>query len=227
MRILIIEDEPELGKSMAEGLKMDGYDVVLATDGEMGLDCLFDDNYDIILLDLNLPKIDGMELLREFRKENQETPVLILSARISVQDKIAGLDEGANDYITKPFHFEELEARIRSLTRRRFIQENTVLVIDGLSFDTRKKLATANNQEIALTKKESGILEYLMLHTDKVVSQEDLITHVWDTDADEFSGSVRVHISSLRKKLRAALGYDPVTNKVGQGYCISRKGTGI
>jgi len=224
MRVLIIEDEASLAKSMSEGLVLDGYDVEVATDGEEGLDKLFDENYDIVLLDLNLPKMDGMDVLEEFRKENLDTPVLILSARISIEDKIQGLDMGANDYLTKPFHFEELEARIRSLTRRRFVQENTVLKLGDLKYDTKKKIATVEGraEELMLTKKESGILEYLMLHQDQVISQEDLITHVWDTNVDEFTGSVRVHISSLRKKLRSALGYDPIVNKVGQGYIISQ-----
>ena len=111
MRILIIEDETELRESMAEGLKIDGYEIDTASDGETGLDLLFDNVYDLVLLDLNLPKLDGMDILREFRKENLETPVIILSARIGLDDKINGLDEGANDYLTKPFHFKELEIR--------------------------------------------------------------------------------------------------------------------
>lgn len=220
MRILIIEDEYDLCKSMAAGLRQDGYDVDTAADGEEGLDCLFSESYDLVLLDLNLPKMDGMELLREFRREDQMTPVLILSARIALTDKITGLDEGANDYITKPFHFEELEARIRSLTRRRFVQENRILRVGRLTFDTGSKTASYDREEIRLTKKENGILEYLMLHQGEIVSQEDLITHVWDTSVDAFTGSVRVHISSLRKKLKEKMSYDPISNRVGQGYRI-------
>lgn len=220
MRILIIEDEKELRESMAEGLKIDGYEIDMASDGETGLDLLFDNTYDIVLLDLNLPKLDGMDILRDFRKENLETPVIILSARIGLDDKISGLDEGANDYLTKPFHFKELEARIRSLTRRNFVQKNTVLKLGELIYDTKTKEVSINGEVIKLTRKESGILEYMLINQEKIISQEELIEHVWDTNADEFSGSVRVHISSLRKKLKEKLNYDPIRNKVGQGYII-------
>ncbi|MCQ2544743.1 MAG: response regulator transcription factor, partial [Lachnospiraceae bacterium] len=164
MRILIIEDEYELCESMAEGLRVDGYEVDTCQNGEEGLDILFSAEYDLILLDLNLPGMDGMDILKEFRKENQETPVLILSARIALSDKIQGLDEGANDYLTKPFHFEELEARIRSLTRRKFVQKNTILKADNIEFDTQSRKTTINGQELHLTRKEIGILEYLLLH---------------------------------------------------------------
>ena len=124
MHILIIEDEIQLCRSIAEGLRMDGYEADTCFDGNEGLELCMTENYDLILLDLNLPGIDGLELLKQFRKTNTSTPVLILSARGQIQDKVEGLDLGANDYLTKPFHFEELEARIRSLTRRKFIQEN-------------------------------------------------------------------------------------------------------
>ena len=220
MRILIIEDETELRESMAEGLKIDGYEIDTASDGETGLDLLFDNVYDLVLLDLNLPKLDGMDILREFRKENLETPVIILSARIGLDDKINGLDEGANDYLTKPFHFKELEARIRSLTRRNFVQKNTVLKLGELTYDTKTRETSINGEVIKLTRKESGILEYMLINQEKIISQEALIEPVWDTNADEFSGSVRVHISSLRKKLKEKLNYDPIRNKVGQGYII-------
>ena len=128
MHILIIEDEEQLCRSMAEGLRMDGYETDTCFDGEEGLELCMTENYDLILLDLNLPGIDGLEILRQFRTFNTNTPVLILSARVQIQDKVEGLDLGANDYLTKPFHFEELEARIRSLTRRKFIQEDVCLM---------------------------------------------------------------------------------------------------
>lgn len=127
MHILIIEDEEQLCRSMAEGLRMDGYETDTCFDGEEGLELCMTENYDLILLDLNLPGIDGLDILRQFRTFNTNTPVLILSARVQIQDKVEGLDLGANDYLTKPFHFEELEARIRSLTRRKFIQEDVCL----------------------------------------------------------------------------------------------------
>ena len=173
-----------------------------------------------MLLDLNLPKVDGMTVLRTLREHDQETGVLILSARSEISDKVDGLDAGANDYLSKPFHLEELEARVRSLTRRRFVQQDVCLRCGGLTFDTRSRTATADGQTLSLTRKESGILEYLLLNRGRPVSQEELIEHVWDSSVDSFSNSIRVHISMLRKKLRAALGYDPIRNKIGQGYEI-------
>ena len=134
MHILIIEDEEQLCRSMAEGLRMDGYETDTCFDGEEGLELCMTENYDLILLDLNLPGIDGLEILRQFRTFNTNTPVLILSARVQIQDKVEGLDLGANDYLTKPFHFEELEARIRSLTRRKFIQEDVCLRCSRITF---------------------------------------------------------------------------------------------
>ena len=176
--------------------------------------------YDLVLLDLNLPKIDGMTLLRNFRKENQETPVLILSARSEINDKVEGLDAGANDYLSKPFHLAELEARIRSLTRRQFIQRDVCLQCGKITYDTKSRIATVDGVAINLTRKETGVLEYLMLHQGRPVSQEELIEHVWDSSVDSFSNSIRVHISALRKKLRAVLGYDPIRNRIGEGYEI-------
>lgn len=146
--------------------------------------------------------------------------MLILSARNEVSDKVAGLDAGANDYLSKPFHLAELEARIRSLTLRQFTQHDVVLSCGALTFDTKARLACAGGQPVSLTRKETGIMEYLMLHQGRPVSQEELMEHVWDNSVDNFSNSIRVHISSLRKKLRSALGYDPILNRIGEGYLM-------
>ena len=135
-----------------------------AVDGEAALELLAVERYDLVLLDLNLPKVDGMTVLRTLREHDQETGVLILSARSEISDKVDGLDAGANDYLSKPFHLEELEARVRSLTRRRFVQQDVCLRCGGLTFDTRSRAATANGQALSLTRKESGILEYLLLN---------------------------------------------------------------
>ena len=221
MHILIIEDEIALCQSIAEGLRMDGYEIDTCFDGNEGLDLCTSENYDLILLDLNLPGMDGLEILRQFRRMDDSTPVLILSARGQIQDKVEGLDLGANDYITKPFHFEELEARIRSLTRRRFVQENVCLTCGAISFDTRTRQANIDGDVLSLTRKESSLLEYFLLHQNRVISPEELIEHIWDGSVNSFSNSIRVHISSLRKKLRAALGYDPIQNKIGQGYVLT------
>lgn len=220
MRILIIEDETALCNSIAEGLRMDGYEVDRCQDGSEALELCEVEHYDLILLDLNLPGMDGMEVLRRLRREDGETPVLILSARGQIRDKVEGLDAGANDYLTKPFHFEELEARVRSLTRRKFIQEDVRLQCGEISFDTKARTAMARGQALSLTRKEAGLLEYLLLHQGQVISQEEMLEHLWDCSVNSFSNSIRVHISSLRKKLRAALGYDPIQNKIGQGYMI-------
>ena len=127
---------------------------------------------------------------------------------------------GANDYLAKLFHLAELEARIRSLTLRQFTQQDVLLSCGALSFDTRSRTAAVNGQTLTLTRKETGILEYLMVHQGRPVSQEELMDHVWDNSVDSFSNSIRVHISALRKKLRAALGYDPIRNRIGEGYLM-------
>ena len=174
----------------------------------------------LILLDLNLPGTDGLEILRQFREHNTNTPVLILSARDQIEDKVMGLDLGANDYLTKPFHFQELEARIRSLTRRKFVQEDVCLKWNQLTFDTRTREASVNGVPLSLTRKESSLLEYFLLHQNRVISPEEMIEHIWDGSVNTFSNSIRVHISSLRKKLKAAIGFDPIQNKIGQGYIL-------
>ena len=176
MRLLIVEDEKQICDMVAKSLYGVGYEVDTCYDGEEALECILTEDYDLIVLDLNLPGMDGMEILRELRRENEETKVIILSARGQIADKVEGLDAGANDYMEKPFHIKELEARIRSLTRRKFVQKD--------------------------------------------VCQEELMEHVWDASVDSFSGAIRVHMSSLRRKLKAVLGYDPILNKVGEGYKI-------
>ena len=179
MRLLVVEDEKSLRDDITKKLRLDGYEADACGDGNEARELLAVERYDLVLLDINLPGADGMTILREFRTVNYETPVLILSARSEITDKVEGLDAGANDYLSKPFHLA-----------------------------------------VALTRKETGVLEYLMLHEGRPVSQEELIEHVWDGSVDSFSNSIRVHISALRRKLRAALGYDPVVNLVGEGYVI-------
>ena len=166
-----------------------------------------------------MPGMDGFETLEEIRKE-YSLPILMFTAKNDSASKVKGLRAGADDYLTKPFHFEELEARIRSLTRRRFIQENVCLKCGHISFDTRTRKAHIDSEELSLTRKESALLEYFMLHQNRIISPEELIEHIWDGSVNSFSNSIRVHISSLRKKLRAALGNDPIQNKVGQGYIL-------
>ena len=223
MRILVVEDERDLCETIVRSLRRLAYSVDPCYDGDTAIDLLGSERYDLVLLDLNLPGADGMTVLRTLRQTDRETRVLILSARSEVADKVEGLDAGANDYLAKPFHLEELEARIRSLTLRQFTQNDVVLHCGPLSFDARSRTATAAGQPLALTRKETGILEYLLLHRGRPVSQEELLEHVWDNSVDNFSNSIRVHISALRKKLRAALGYDPVRNRIGEGYLIEEE----
>ena len=220
MHLLVIEDERVLCETIVRSLRRLAYSVDHCYDGDKALELLGTELYDLVLLDLNLPGKDGMTVLRTFRQRDRKTPVLILSARSEVKDKVEGLDAGANDYLSKPFHLAELEARIRSLTLRQFTQQDVLLTFKALSFDTRSRTATVNGQTLALTRKETGILEYLMVHQGRPVSQEELIEHVWDNSVDSFSNSIRVHISALRKKLRTALGYDPIRNRIGEGYLM-------
>ena len=220
MRLLVVEDEKDLCDTIAKVLYDSGYEVDTCYDGEEALDYILTEEFDLIVLDLNLPGMDGMDILKELRQKNEETKVLILSARSQIADKVEGLDAGANDYMEKPFHLQELEARIRSLTRRKFVQKDVCLQCGDIRFNTRERAAYAKGELVSLTRKENGILEYLLLNQGRPVSQEELIEHVWDASVDSFSGSIRVHMSSLRKKLKAVLGYDPIVNKVGEGYKI-------
>ena len=220
MHLLVIEDERVLCETIVRSLRRLAYSVDHCYDGDKALELLGTELYDLVLLDLNLPGKDGMTVLRTFRQRDRKTPVLILSARSEVKDKVEGLDAGANDYLSKPFHLAELEARIRSLTLRQFTQQDVLLTFKALSFDTRSRTATVNGQTLALTRKETGILEYLMVHQGRPVSQEELMEHVWNNSVDSFSNSIRVHISALRKKLRTALCYDPIRNRIGEGYLM-------
>ncbi len=221
MKILVIEDDKDLCLSIAKGLKVNGYAVDTAFDGEEGFSFATCENYDLIILDLNLPGIDGLEILKELRMKNKESRVIVLTARGQIVDKIRGLDLGANDYMTKPFHFAELEARIRCLLRQEIIMNDVVISCAELSFDTASRRCYVENTEIKLTKREAGLLEYLLRRKESYISQEELMEHVWDSSVDCFSNAVRVHISSLRKKLRVALGYDPIQNKINVGYIIT------
>ena len=223
MHILVVEDERAVCETIVRSLRRLAYSVDFCHDGNKAIELLGVERYDLALLDLNLPGADGMTVLRTLRQTDRDTKVLILSARSEVADKVEGLDAGANDYLAKPFHLEELEARIRSLTRRQFTQNDVVLACGELSFDTKTRIAVAGGQELSLTRKEIGILEYLLLNQGRPVSQEELLDHVWDNSVDNFSNSIRVHISALRKKLRSALGFDPIRNRIGEGYVMEEE----
>lgn len=220
MKLLIIEDERVLCEMLATHLRNACYEVDTCRDGHTASHLLSYERYDLIILDLNLPGVSGMELLREFRCFDRNTKVLILSARSQVTDKVEGLDAGANDYMSKPFHMAELEARVRSLTNREFIQKSNHLEYDALLLDRKAREVRVDGALLTLTKKEFILLEYLLLNQGRPVSQEELIEHCWDGSVDAFSNSIRVHISSLRKKIKALIGHDMITNRIGEGYMI-------
>lgn len=220
MKVLIVEDERKLLRLLKEGLDLLGYVTDVAKDGEEALDLAYVEAYDIIILDINLPKKDGFEVLRDIRQFNKEVNIIMLTARSDIDDRVKGLDYGANDYMTKPFDLKELDARMRSLLRRKSIQEETEITINGITFDTVKRLATYKGESLGLTAKETGIIEYLFLNRDRYVSVEELMDHVWDSNADDFSNTVRVHMSSLRKKIKKATGENYIENSIGKGYKI-------
>lgn len=223
MRLLIVEDERELLESIAEGLRLSGYAVDTASDGAEAEDLFWSETYDLIVLDINLPKIDGFTLLEEIREEDKQVNVIMLTARTQVADRVKGLDLGANDYLIKPFHFDELEARIRSLLRRKQVVEDKVIRYKNLSFDTATKSLTASGEVIKLTAKERGIFEYLILNQGRYVSAEELMEHVWDMNVSDVSNAVRVHMSALRRKIKEAAGENIIRNEIGRGYVIDRE----
>ena len=223
MKILLVEDEEKLLESIREGLVHSGYVVDTALDGEEGSFMAFTNDYDLIILDINLPKKDGFEILREIRVRDKEVNIIMLTALSDVDDRVRGFDLGANDYVLKPFHFEELKARIRSLLRRQTTIKNAVIETSGISFDTRKRTFMIDGENLRLTAKEAGILEYLFFNLGRYVTTEELMEHVWNDEVDLFSNVVRVHMSALRKKLKARLGKNIIRNEIGKGYIIDEE----
>lgn len=219
MKILLAEDEKLLSSAIAKGLKKVGYAVDQTYDGEEALEYLEINKYDLLILDLNMPKVDGITVLKTLRGTDTELKVLILSARSEIEDKVQGLDCGANDYLAKPFDFEELTARIRNLLRWSFTYKESLLICGGLELDMLGKAVSVDSLPINLTNKEYSILEYLMFHIGKVISAEEIIEHVWDSEVDLFSNSFKYHMHSLKKKLSAG-GGDCIKNIRGQGYVI-------
>ena len=223
MRLLVVEDEAELRASIKKGLELDGYAVDGAASGEEALYLFGVEAYDLVILDLNLPDMFGLDVLKKLSWQDETCKVLILTAHSELEMKILGLDLGASDYMVKPFQFEELEARIRMLLRRSFVVNKTVLTCGDLRFDMEKRILKIHGETVSLTKKETAILEYLLLHRDKLVTAEELMAHVWDAESDGFSNSVRVHLTTLRKKIKEALGYNPICNKIGEGYYLKEE----
>ena len=220
MKLLIVEDEEDLAMGLKRGLRKNGYEVEWIGEGRDGLALALAEDYGCVLLDLNLPGLDGLDLLRRLRAEKPQQKVLILSARGSVGDKVKGLDLGADDYLVKPFHFEELLARIRNLTGRRFIRQDVVVCRGSLRIDTGSHQVYVRDQRLKLTAKETQILETLARHEGKRLSAETIISQVWGEDEDLFSNAFKVHLSSLRRKLAAASGEDWIECQRGLGYCL-------
>ena len=202
MAILLIEDEKKVANFITKGLTEEDYEIVCAYDGEEGLDMALKGDYEGIILDLMLPKRDGISILRELRSRGLRTPVLVLTAKGTIQDKVIGLDSGADDYLAKPFHFEELTARIRSMIRRSSVEKSTQLQVGDLVLDTITHKARRGDEEIELTAREYALLEYLMRNPDRVLSRSVITQYVWNYNFDIESNLVDVYINRLRNKIR-------------------------
>lgn len=222
IRILIIEDEQDLLNALAKGLRLQGYAVDTAEDGQSGIELVTANEYDLLILDLNLPAMDGLEVCRKLRAFLPQLLIIMLTARSQPNDKIIGLDQGADDYIVKPFHFEELLARIRALFRRDMRGRDPHLRYGELLMDTNAKVVWLGMKRIELTRKEYGVLEYLLRRPIETISAERLLEHVWDMNADPFSSTVRVHINSLRKKLKDTTNNVYIETVIGEGYRLGK-----
>jgi DNA-binding response OmpR family regulator len=201
MRILIVDGKKDVAQTLLSGLSKNGYAVDASENGESALAALSINSYDLLILDLDLPDMDGLKICDLARAKSPSILILILTARGKKEDIITGLNTGADDYLVKPFHFKELLARIRALLRRDMRTREPILKIQDVSLDTVEKVVWKSNHKVQLTRKEFGILEYLMRHPNEVISQEIILEHVWGSLTNVFTNTVRVHIQSLRRKL--------------------------
>ena len=219
MRLLVVEDDPRLAETVAQGLRDSGYAVAIATDGEEGyLDALLND-YDLLVLDVMLPTMDGLDIARKLRSAHKTVPILMLTAKSSEQDKIRGLDVGADDYLTKPFSFGEFLARVRALLRRETSSRTSTMRVDDLELDTATRRVRRAGREIALSTREYTLLEYLMHHAGQVVTRELLAEHVW-SDSDVESNVIDVYVRYLRNKIDAPFGTALIQTVRGAGYTL-------
>lgn len=220
MRILLVEDEPKAALMLAKGLRNQGYSVDIANESEDALYKVAVNTYDLIILDLVLPGQDGFSVCRQVRTTGHSLPILILTARDSVQDRVKGLDTGADDYLTKPYEYSELLARVRALLRRASTSYTECIQVGDLRIDTGARSVTRCNQRINLTAKEYAILEYLGRKNGKLVSRQELSEHAWDENFDVFSNVIDVYILRLRRKIDS--GYDTklLRTRRGEGYAL-------
>ncbi|MBI3307402.1 MAG: response regulator transcription factor [Candidatus Omnitrophica bacterium] len=219
MRVLIVEDEKKMAGFIARGLKEEGYVVDTAYDGETGWEYASTNDYDAIILDWMLPKMNGLEVCTKLRKEGLRTPIMILTARDEVEDKIKGLNQGADDYLTKPFSFDELLARLRALLRRpQELAKEKILISGNLKMDLLARRVTVGQEEIPLSQKEFSLLEYLMRHKGEVVNRIQIAEHVWDLHFDPMTNTIDVYINFLRKKIDGAHSKSRIETVRGHGY---------
>jgi two-component system, OmpR family, response regulator len=217
LRVLVVEDDEALAEQMSAALVEAGYAVDLAHDGEDGHHLGANESYDAVVLDLGLPELDGISVLERWRREGRAMPVLILTARDRWREKVAGFDAGADDYVTKPFHMEEVLARLRALVRRAAGHASAELALGPLLLDTRSSRVTVDGRPVRLTAQEYRLLTYLMHHQGKVVSRTELTEHLYDQDFDRDSNTIEVFVGRLRRKL----GIDLIRTVRGLGYCLA------
>ena len=218
MRLLLVEDEKAIGAPLQKGLTNKGFAVDWKTDGESGLESALINEYDCIVLDLNLPNMDGLEVAKQLREREISTPILMLTARTQQEDLLKGFDSGADDYLRKPFDFRELVHRIQSLIKRNSVEKSDLMSVEDVELDSKSYKVTRAGEAVDLNNKEFGVFEYLLRNRGSVVSQEELLEHVWDEQIDSFTQTVRTNIKTLRKKL------DPdkkiIKTVKGRGYVI-------
>jgi DNA-binding response OmpR family regulator len=220
LRILLVEDEPRMAQVVAKGLRENSYAVDIAVDGPAALYQTSINDYDLILLDVLLPGADGFKVCRELRARGDATPVLMLTARATVDDRITGLDAGADDYLTKPFAFGELLARARALLRREPRMHADVFQLEDLVVDPASHRVTRASREIELTAKEYALLEYLVRHAGQLVSRTEIAEHVWDESFDPFSNTIEVFVNRLRKKIDELHPVKLIHTRRGEGYIL-------
>lgn len=221
MRILVVEDEPRIAGVVVKGLREQGYAVDLASDGEEGLDKAFINAYEVVVLDILLPKLDGISICRELRKLGSKTPILMLTAKDAVEDRVAGLESGADDYLSKPFDFKELLARVRALCRRGQEFRPEVLKIGDLEINTASHVVTRGGRELSLTAKEYALLEFFALRSGRLVTRREIAEHVWDEHFESLSNVIDVFVRRLRRKIDDDFVLPLIHTRRGEGYILS------